>query len=369
MPAVDLVVPGDPLTPTGGYIYDRRVFDGLAGIGWTTQVHSLAADFPRPSASSVAAAAETFAAIPSARAVVVDGLALAGLSSVLRNEARRLRLAALVHHPVADEHGLSNETRAIVRENERETFAIVERVIVTSRWTARRVEREGVPAGRIRVVEPGTDRPRAAPAERRAANNRVPRLLCVATVTERKGHAVLLDALARLRDRPWRLDCVGSMERDSSTADAIARRIHRLGLERRVALHGEVPPEALDSLYASADAFVLPSYLEGYGMALAEAIARGLPVLSTTAGAIPETVGDAGLLVPPGNAEALAAALERLLLDDRLRARCASAARARAATLPSWADASAGFAAAIEDLADGGAARLGQANGASRSVE
>jgi glycosyltransferase involved in cell wall biosynthesis len=89
--------------------------------------------------------------------------------------------------------------------------------------------------------------------------------------------------------------------------------------------------------YARASLFVLPSYLEGYGMALAEAIAHGLPVVSTTAGAIPDTVpATASRLVPPGDVDALANALAELIRDEKARRALERGARAAAAAVPTW---------------------------------
>jgi glycosyltransferase involved in cell wall biosynthesis len=102
----------------------------------------------------------------------------------------------------------------------------------------------------------------------------------------------------------------------------------------------EIEPAALQSQYHAADVFVLPSYYEGYGMALAEALSHGLPVVSSNAGAIPTTVpADAGVLVPPGDAAALADALRRVLTDDALRSSLTAAARTAASALPTWDDA------------------------------
>ena len=99
----------------------------------------------------------------------------------------------------------------------------------------------------------------------------------------------------------------------------------------------------------SADLFVLPSRFEGYGMAFAEAIAHGLPVIGTTAGAIPDTVPDgAGILVPPDDAAALAHALRRLIANGSERESLAAAARAAAARLPTWRQSAEEFARAIE---------------------
>lgn len=357
MRALDLVLPGDPATLTGGYLYDRRIVEGLRRAGRAVRVLPLADDFPSASPASISAADGVLAAIPAGRAVVVDGLALPGLGATLERHTPRLRIVALVHHPVGDETGLDDAAAARLGRDERRAWRASCGMIVTSRWTARRIAADGYPAERIRVVEPGTDRPApVGPDEARGAQaGGAPRLLCVATLTERKGHSVLLDALVRIADRPWRLDCVGSTTREPATAARIRAQIERLNLGGRVALHGEVPPSRLAALYRDARVFVLPSYLEGYGMAHAEALAHGLPIVAAEAGALPETVGDAGLLVPPGDVDALAGALARVLDDDALAGVLSARARERARSLPTWADACARFVAAVDALAgDGG---------------
>lgn len=365
MPHVHLVVPGDPATRTGGYIYDRRVLEGLDALGWRSDVHSIGSSFPTPTRAAIADARSTLARIPEGRAVVIDGLALGGLAPLLEAEAHRLRLVALVHHPLAEETGLDPAARETLRRAEQASLDLVERIVVTSAWTARALSANGVSPERIRVVEPGTDRvPESqrslagdsSAAELAAREDRRPtplRLLCVATLTPRKGHRLLIDALAPLYDLPWRLDCVGSSTRDPATARALRRQLQALALERRVTLHGELPAAALLESYRRADAFVLASYLEGYGMALADAVAHGLPVVSTTAGAIPETVSpDASVLVPPGDRPALTGALKNVIEDGRLLRRLARNARSAADALPTWHETSVKFAAAIGDLAD-----------------
>jgi len=190
-------------------------------------------------------------------------------------------------------------------------------------------------------VKPGTaQRPQAL-----GSRDNAPSMLCVAALVPRKGHDVLLEALHSLRERPWRLVCAGSLDRSPQTVAALRRKLIARGLEGRVELVGEVDEAGLARCYAGADLFVLPSYHEGYGMALAEALAYGLPVVSTRVGAIPDTVpADAALLVPPGDGVALANALARIIDDTALRRRLAGAARRAAADLPGWADAAARFA-------------------------
>ena len=345
MRAVDLLVPGDIATLTGGYIYDRRIFSGLAHRGWKVCIHSLAESFPEPTGEALAHAARVLDSLDDGRIVVIDGLALAGLGELLRAHRARLRLVALIHHPLAYETGLPQDRAAQLFAAERAALELVPAVVVTSSWTKDALADFGVSAERIAVVEPGTD---PAPAAKDRAACAPPELLCVASLTARKGHAVLFDALGRLHDRQWHLTCAGSLEREPLLAARLAEQIDRLGLRARVTLTGELAPQALGAYYARADAFVLASYMEGYGMAFAEALAHGLPIVATSGGAIPATVpAAASLLVPPGDAAALAGALAEILDDAPLRARLGAAAAAAGARLPTWNDAAERFARAL----------------------
>jgi glycosyltransferase involved in cell wall biosynthesis len=156
-------------------------------------------------------------------------------------------------------------------------------------------------------------------------------------------------ALAGLRDLPWHLTIAGDRTRSPATAASLDADILRHGLGDRIAVLGAVADQRLADLHAEADLFVLPSRFEGYGMAFAEAIAHGLPVIGTTAGAIPDTVPDgAGILVPPDDAAALAHALRRLIANASERESLAAAARAAAARLPTWRQSAEEFARAIE---------------------
>lgn len=353
-----LVVPGRLDQRTGGYLYDARIVAGLRARGRTVRVQELPGRFPDPDETARASLAGALGAVPDGGTAVVDGLAGGALPDVLRAQAGRIHLVALVHHPLGDETGLDDAARARLLEAERAGIRSCRGVVVTSRFTADRLRELGVPGERIHVVLPGTEP--AAPA-RGPEPGAPPELLCVASITPRKGHDVLVAALARVRDRPWSCTLAGSAELAPSWASGIRAQVRDEGLAERVRFVGECDAGALDRLYGRATLFVLASRYEGYGMALAEAMARGLPVLSTTGGAIPHTVPpSAGLLVPRDDSAALAAALERLLPDrpgapaERL-ARLAAGARAHAAALPTWDDAVAGFDAALAALAGEGA--------------
>src|SRR5207237_10753543 len=113
------------------------------------------------------------------------------------------------------------------------------------------------------------------------------------------------------------------------------RRMERLGRGEHVRLPGEVAPADLLGLYQGARLFAMPSLYEGFGLGALEALACGTPVLAADAGALPEVVGDAGLLLPPQDAGAWAAALERVLLDPALAADLRARGSAQAARF-SW---------------------------------
>lgn len=347
------IVPGALDQVTGGYLFDRRIVEGLRGTGRAVSVCELPGTvFPAADEVALAAADGIFARLPDGAAIVFDGLALPALERCLPAAAKRLRLVAFVHHPLAVETGLSAADGRRLADLERALLPLVRGVLCPSARTAEAVMAYGVPAVRVAVTPPGTVKP-AAPAPPPAAGGTL-RLLTVATVTPRKGHLLLIEALAGLADRDWHLVCVGSLIRDPATAAALHAAIAAHGLGERVTLAGEWPPDVIACAYAQADLFVLPSYHEGYGMAYAEALAFGLPIVATRAGAIPDTVPEtAGMLVAPGDARALATALAMLLDDSGLRARLAAGAAAAGRTLPDWDRAVAGWAQAADRLLDG----------------
>lgn len=325
-------VPGSLDTPTGGYVYDRRIIDELRWQGWQIDVCTLSDRFPDPDVSTLVATYSVLASLPPDTPVAIDGLALGALPDI--GQHLRAPLVAVVHHPLAFETGLAPERAAALRVSEHSALAAARRVIVTSATTAAVLACDyGVDDERIAVVPPGTD---PAPPAKGGADSTV-NLISVGAVTRRKGHDLLLTALAMVKDLPWRLSIVGDLTRDAAASSHLRNAISYLGLEDRVRLLGAVSNEALADAYDSADLFVLASHYEGYGMVFAEAIARGLPVIGTTGGAVPEAVPKgAGILVAPGNLPALVEALRRLIGESETRAQYGAAARRAAEMLPRW---------------------------------
>ena len=324
---VAFVVPGALDQRTGGYLYDRHMVEGMRALGREVGVHELPGRFP-----DADDATHRFAATAPAAVRVVDGLALPAFADCVAELARPW--VALVHHPLCLETGLAAEDAERLRALESGLLTQADRVLVTSRHTQGDVEALGIAPARIGVVAPGTRKPAAAPRAREAPPRR---LLAVASLTARKGFPVLIEALGAVADQDWTLRIVGSAERDPTEARHVQRALEGAGIAPRTQLLGELEGAALDDAYRDADLFVLAPWHEGYGMVFAEALAHGLPVVGTSAGAVHDTVPpSAGVLVEPGDAQALADALREMFEDRALYDLLARGACSAGATLPDW---------------------------------
>jgi glycosyltransferase involved in cell wall biosynthesis len=343
-----VLIPGDLASRTGGYSYDRRVIAGLRALDWSVVVYSADGSFPFPTHAARQQVVRTLSELPDETLVLVDGLAFGTMADEAEQERVRLRFVALVHHPLAAETGLEPHVAGALERSERLALATARLVVVTSRRTAAALDRYNVPPSRIAVVEPGTDRRSLAHGSRSGCLH----LLCVASVVPRKGYDTLIDALAALQSIDWRLTCVGSLARAPETAERLRARIDAAGLAARVTFEGELDEGGVHARYDAADLFVLPTFYEGYGMAVAEALAHGVPVVSTATGDIPDLVADAaGVLVPPGDPKALAHALFSVMTDRGLREELRAGALRARARLPTWDDAARKMADALDRAA------------------
>lgn len=340
-------VPGSLKTPTGGYAYARRLVAEAKSLRWQVEVIDIGGEFPRPSEAARKAAHKRLAAVPASMPLIIDGLAFGVLDDVAQALAPRHPLIALVHHPLALETGLSRLEADAFRRSERLALTHVRHAIVTSPTTARILATDyEVALDRITVAPPGNDEAPLAQGSR----DDIVRLLSVGAIVPRKGFDVLVAALAGLPPGlPWQLTIVGDRTRDPATVKKLDADIARLGLGKRIACTGAVSARKLAKLYRTADIFVLASRFEGYGMAYAEALRHGLPVIGSEAGAIPETVpSGAGLLVPPDHVPALAQALRSLIESPDRRHTLTLGAREAARRLPTWRDTAKAFATALE---------------------
>ncbi|KQS74391.1 glycosyl transferase [Rhizobium sp. Leaf384] len=328
--------PGDLSLKTGGYGYDRRLIHGLEHLGWHVEPVSLGEGFPMPTTDVLARAEAQFSALPDGALVMIDGLAFGVMDRWAEREGARLRIVALVHHPLSLETGLPAAVAARLRESEREALRFVRHVVVTSAETARTLSEDyGVAPAEITVAVPGTDRPQ--PGNHAVRDAGPPHIISVGTLTRRKGHDVLIAALAKLRDLPWRASIIGNQTLDPVTAAALADQVVALGLSDRVTLCGE--RDDIAGELQTGDIFALASRYEGYGMVFAEALAQGLPIVACRAGAISEVVPpQAGVLVTVDDIDGFADALRTFITDPLVRRRFADAAAMAGRLLPRWQD-------------------------------
>ncbi len=340
--SVHFVLPGgvdDPTAPSGGNAYDRRVSLDLHGFGWQVHQHAVPGEWPRPGAAARAQLAQTLRDLPDGAVVLLDGLVACGVPEIVVPETERLSLAVLVHLPLGDETGLDPAVAAELDARERTVLRAVPAVIATSDWAVRRlVSHHGLAPDRVHVAAPGAD---IAPLA--SGTDGVSRLLCVAAVTPRKGQHRLVEALAGVTDLPWSCVCVGGLAQDPQYVAGLRMLIQKYGLQDRLHLAGPQSGAELDASYNAADLMVLTSYAETYGMAVTEALARGIPVLATDVGGLPEAVGRApdggvpGILVPPEDPAALASELRGWFGEADVRRRLKAAARGRRSALGGWA--------------------------------
>ena len=335
MTTVHVVLPDgvdDVTRPSGGNVYDRRVCRGLAGLGWTVHEHAVTVAGQSPGGPAATPLPEAVSDLPAGSVVLVDGLVAASAPELLLAQAERVRLVVLVHM-VAEGVGDGPTQTAWC-----ELLGTAAAVITTSGWSrCRLLERYPLPATRVHVVRPGVDAAALAPRSPSGG-----RLTCVASLTPGKGHDMLLTALGLVRDLSWTCACVGSLVRDPQHADRLRSEVFRTSLDDRVVLAGPRTGRDLDATYAATDLLVLATRAESFGMVVPEALARGVPVLATSVGGVPEALGRLpdggrpGLLVPPGDAAAFAAALRWWLTDSGLRESLRQAARLSRAGLFPW---------------------------------
>ena len=318
----------DEARPSGGNVYDRRLCQELRRQGWAVEQHAV--DDVEP----------VLARLPE------GGLVALGSAHGVLAHSERLRVVVLLHMPFG-------ERAAEVRIVECLLLTAAAAVVVTSEWSrAWLLEHYPLRPGRVHVATPGADPAALAPGTGSGGS-----LLCVGAVAVDKGHAVLLAALAEVADLPWQLTCAGSLDLDRELVDRLGRLAAGFGIAGRVAWSGALSGARLEAAWAGTDALVLASRAESWGMVVGESLARGVPVLATEVGGLPEAFGSLpdgrrpGVLVPPGDAPALAGALRSWLTDEAVRRDLTAVARSRRTRLTGWPETAARTAYALEEAA------------------
>ena len=332
---VAFVTVGDTNRLTGGYLYNRRLLEGLRERGVEVESFVPCGADPRDQAAAAPAFGDSFDPVRF-DTVVVDALARTVVAPHLDRWRSGRPVVALVH----ELPGVADPSAADRERPSEAPLLRSDRLVAVSRHGKEILQDRGAPAARVCVVPPGFDGLERDP-ERQSPDGEILRVLCVAQWIPRKGILDLVRAW-KTEDRSGAvLDLVGETSADASYAAEV--RGAALG-DPSILVHGPVDGATLAGLYASASLFALPSRYEGYGIAFAEALSFGLPVVACSVGPVPEVVGGkAALLIPPGDTGALSDALGRLLPDAGLRGKMSAAALRRAADLPRWRDTVEGF--------------------------
>ncbi|BBL79908.1 glycosyl transferase family 1 [Rubrobacter xylanophilus] len=338
---VAFVTVGDPERRTGGHLYNGIVVSGLRAAGFEVRYVSPCGASPEEQDAEAGDFGRSFD-VSGVDVVVVDALARRICGPHL--DRWRRPVVVLVHElpSVAGSGGPGEEYF------ERSLLLGADLFVAVSSDVREILLRRGVPSGRIRVVPPGRDR--LSPEKTPESGGPV-QVLCVGQWIPRKGILELVGAWRGLGAEGARLVLVGETGADAGYAAAVRRLVDRDGSIR---VAGEVSDAVLRRAYAGSDVFALLSRYEGYGMAYAEALCWGLPVVGCRVGPVPEIVGGAGVLVEPGDVDGAREALRVLVRDAGLRHRMSRAARRRARELPSWRDAVDGFVRVLREAAGGG---------------
>ncbi|MCU1557580.1 MAG: hypothetical protein JWN09_1575 [Microbacteriaceae bacterium] len=332
--SVYFVVPDsidDPDRVSGGNVYDQRVREGLRGSGWDVRMVLV-------SEGRGSLTARTLSQLPDGALMLIDGLIAVRESEALTAHSSRLRIVVLAHMVASLPcEAIAEATQVAVSvDREREALRSAKRIIATSGWTRSEfISRDLAESHQVVVAPPGTD-----PAAMTVASRSGGRLLCVGVVAPHKGQDLLVRALARLTDiDDWTCTLIGSLDTAPGFVDELRETIRRTRLTTRATFTGVLAGSSMERAYSRADLVVVPSRNESFSMVVAEALARGIPVVAARVGGIPEAMSSsaAGIIVPPEDPWVLEVVLRQWWASQGRRTELKAAAVAARETLRPWA--------------------------------
>ncbi len=288
--------------PSGGCRYNRALLDQARRQGFPLQAWSW-----RPGVQP-----------PAADLMVWDSLGLPALVDQPLPEGAIHVL--LLHYLPSLDPRLPRSDRLALERLEDQVLARFAHVLATGPGLIEPL-RKRYPGLKLWLCEPGVDEVFFSPVRRPASVSEGLELVTVANLLPAKGYLELLEVLAKLRRYPWRWHWAGSAAVDPDYARKLQRAILKFGLSEKIVYHGVLSPTRLVKLLDAADWFLFPSYFESFGMALAEAAARRVPILSSRVGAAARWVlpGQTGWLLEPGDWVGFAKALRDCLIAPKPR--------------------------------------------------
>jgi glycosyltransferase involved in cell wall biosynthesis len=327
---VTFLVPGNFPPTTGAIVYDNRLAGALRDLGHETTIIPIAGQHPLPDDAARASAAAVLAEHSGGNAlIIIDGFCLYAFDGL---DGRLGHAIGLVHHPISGEPNLPDAERAVFAAAEARLIPSLRRVLVPSADVAARI---ATLHARVDVLAPGM------PDVGRSVGSGGPscHLIAVGSLIPRKGHDVVLRALAGLPDLDWRLTLIGDGGIDPVHATTLHALADSLGIAARVTFAGSCGGDEMETFWRSADIFVSGSDYEGYGMAVAEAVRRGIPLAVTTGAAATDVIpATCSAVVPPRDYVQLTKALRRLVFSTPLRRALSDAAWDAGRALPTWQD-------------------------------
>jgi glycosyltransferase involved in cell wall biosynthesis len=325
------LIPGDIHSLTGGYLYNLRIIEGLEKIGYSVNFLSVPETFSQKEETEMSCR-DQFLQLENKSIVILDSLILGLIHKLIKEFNNRIQFLGLIHLPLSFPHpGINKEYK--LADYEMESMQHVSHLIVTGRYMKDWLERAGIQADKISVVEPGVD----SFPEKRVYSELPRELLCIANYSEMKGQLLLLKALKILTGRRWILRLYGDRKMNPDYVAKLDSFIKNENLEDRIFINDSLQRNEISRAFLQADLFILPSYFESFGMALTESLAHGIPVLTSTAGNIPFTVpASMALFFEPGSSDDLAETLDKLLTDSKkYQSLCVAASKYHADAL-SW---------------------------------
>lgn len=343
------ITSSDYAVRTGGYVYNSRLVEVLREQGVQLEVHCLEQGFPVVPEPQRASLARRLASLPAHTLLLMDHVYLGRLLELFRQMPHPI--AAIFHHSDVMEHGTGEDEKGRrLFEAERACLQRVDALLVSSHETARYVqEKYGFPPELIHAAVPGNDAsPRTDVGGYSAAQG--PRLLSVGAIIPRKHYDYILDVAARMKTTAWTWQVAGDPSRYPGHLLRLQEKAEALGLADRFQFLGDVSDADLEQLWRRTDLYVAASHYEGYGMAIAEALRHGVPVVSTASGAV-STWAKAGVLQAPANdADNMAEQIDRLFCQPGALHGLSDLAWDFGCTLPSWPESFAGIGHWLEQL-------------------